>query len=53
MIGEAIVSRAPLIVQTFGVSKVEGDEFTEQIATFSDPNGALAGARHDARVNNA
>ncbi|MHB8969784.1 MAG: NF038129 family PEP-CTERM protein [Pirellulaceae bacterium] len=39
-IAVAEVSRAPLVVQTFEVADVEGNEFTLRVASFTDPDGA-------------
>jgi Bacterial Ig domain/FG-GAP-like repeat/PKD domain/RTX calcium-binding nonapeptide repeat (4 copies)/Beta-propeller repeat len=49
-IAVAEVSRALLVVQTFGIAGVEGEEFTKRVATFSDPGGPLAGG-YSARIN--
>ena len=45
------VSRAPLVVQTDAVMDVEGNEFTETIATFSDPGGAPLPTAYHALIN--
>jgi hypothetical protein len=45
------VSRAPLVVQTFGVDDVEGHEFTARVAAFSDPGGPGLSSAYKAKIN--
>jgi VCBS repeat-containing protein len=50
-IAVAQVSRAPLVVQTFGVNDREGREFTLQIASFTDPNGGGIVSNYKATID--
>jgi hypothetical protein len=47
----AEVSRTPLVVQPSAISDVEGNEFTIQVATFTDPEGALDASAYKAKID--